>query len=483
MFTDYNLINFIGTDNRYTGILLYSLLFLFFLSFRTYSKQKVSQIISFNLVIANLLAMFGILQLLFPEMLNVQHQALFDNKVYATFEIPNFFGQYLAIVITLGLFQKLQYAKLRKFIFLLPLIALLLTRSKVAILAAVLAIGIYLYQTSKLQIRNLLLLITPVFLISIYSGFFHIHRSIASRIEIWKSSIQILWDHPFGINFAGLENLFAGYIHKAHYFYEQNLSIIYDYSHNIVLDYFLIFGVFACFFLYPIYQTLIPKLRDNKAKVLLLFPILCIGFFSFFSITSLLLISLMLAIIFQSQDKEERQVGDLGAPTALVFALTLCCIFSLNLYGKLEYRNFQENQNLQHLITGMRYNPSNINLASDLLSFVGEKELDTLYQENLKVFGSKNLVLQRAYLKSKAKYGKDVEAEIQDLIQQNPNDFKNLLLLANYYYFKQEFSKAQEVFEEIGELMPAKSQDLMDSSSTYYNNFQKFQALKALQNK
>ena len=191
----------------------------------------------------------------------------------------------------------------------------------------------------------------------------------------------------------------------------------------------------------------------------------------------------MLAIIFQSQDKEERQVGDLGAPTALVFALTLCCIFSLNLYGKLEYRNFQKNQNPQHLITGMRYNPSNINLASDLLSFVGEKELDTLYQENLKVFGSKNLVLQRAYLKSKAKYGKDVEAEIQDLIQQNPNDFKNLLLLANYYYFKQEFSKAQEVFEEIGELMPAKSQDLMDSSSTYYNNFQKFQDLKALQNK
>ena len=131
----------------------------------------------------------------------------------------------------------------------------------------------------------------------------------------------------------------------------------------------------------------------------------------------------------------------------------------------------------------MRYNPSNINLASDLLSFVGEKELDTLYQENLKVFGSKNLVLQRAYLKSKAKYGKDVEAEIQGLIQQNPNDFKNLLLLANYYYFKQEFSKAQEVFEEIGELMPAKSQDLMNSSSTYYSNFQKFQDLKALQNK
>ena len=475
LITDYTFINFIGSNTRHYGIFLYFLLFCLFLFFQSFSNKRFSRIISLNLIIANLLSLIGIAQLFIPEIYGfVDKFNFFDGKIFSTFMLPNFFGQYLSISLTLGVYNKLKNSRKYNFILILPLIAIVLTRSKVAILATSLVFLYFLFKRIKVKITKpkIMLLLAPLLSIFVFQEFFHLSRSVQTRFEIMKSSLSLFLDNLFGMNYYGLESYFPKVINSNHYFLEKNLELIYDKSHNFIIDFLLIGGIPSLLFLILIAKLIFDKVQKNSLNFILLIPLLVISSLSIFSVSSLVLITLIFAVIFSQNLKK---INSHMHTVFILFISLITLFFSSSFMGHLYFKSYQETQDIKFLEKAVFMNPTNLKANLEVLNFIKEDKLDEFYIKNKNTFSSQNFVIKRAFLKNKALRGDDVELEIKSLINQNPNDFKNHLLLTNYYYFKKDFKQANQAFNDLKKDFDlTKIQDFQNSRK-YLKAFEKFE--------
>ena len=451
VFTDYTFINFIGSNARNYGILFYSLLFILFLNFLSFKNRRIQRIFTLNLMIANILSVIGILQLFIPDIYAYADRLnFFDAKIFSSFLLPNFFGQYLAISIALEVYKKLTNQTKSKFIFVLPFIALLFTRSKIGILACGLSFAIYFFHKNKkfsFKLISPLVLLLPI--ISFFSEHFHFSRSIFSRIEIWKSALLMFKDNLWGVNLFGFENLFSRYINFQHYLLEQNLDVIYDKAHNFLLDYFLIFGLFGFIFLVPILIEMIRIIKLDYKKLVFFLPIILIGSFSIFSVPSMILICLSFAYFFKENSEFKSKIILKFSSLLKVYLILIFILFSGTFYGQVKYLDYQNSNNVNSLNESLIYNPSNLSAVIDIIPYIQSQELPQFYKQSLRYFSNKNLVLKRAIFKSRILNQENLEIELKSLINQNPNDFKNHLLLANYYYYKKDNISANITYNQM----------------------------------
>jgi len=473
--TDYTFINFIGSNTRNYGIFLYFVLFSLLLHFQTFSSNRISRVISLNLILVNILSLVGILQIFLPEIYGyIDRINYFDGKIFSTFMLPNFFGQYISISLGIALYKRLKNKRKYFFLLLIPGIALLLTRSKVAILALCLSIVYYLYEKNKhkIKLKNIIYLFSPIFLIFLFKGFFHLERSLNSRIEIFKSSIDLILQNPLGTNFYGLENLFPSVINSSHYFLEQNLDLVFDKSHNFFIDLLLVGGVPSLMFLAIFVSLLISVCKKDPKKVLLLIPIFTISQLSIFSVPSLVLITLIFAIVFEPQKTKLKPIFN----KVIILLLTIVSLFySANFYGQLQFKKYQENQNLRQLEHTLLFNPTNLKANLLLMQKIDDKKLDDFYIKSQNVFSKENLILKRAYFKAKILAGFNMEIQLQSLINKNPNDFKNHLLLSNYYYFKEDFQNANQSFNQMKKHIDISQIKSFKGAEKYLKAFKKFE--------
>lgn len=474
VFTDYTFINYIGSNARNYGVFFYSILFLLFLHFLTFSNLKFKRIILINLVIANILGLIGLLQFAIPDLYGYLTRInFFDAKIFASFLLPNFFGQYLSLSINLGVYNKLKNHTKSLFIFVLPILAMIFSRSKIAILATILTLILYFYERNRhhLQAKFLAILGLPLLTFLTFSDTFHLNRSLISRIELFKSSFNIFLDNLLGINFYGLENLFPKYVSFQHYFIEQNLEIIYDKAHNFLLDYFLVFGLVGILFLLPICLQIFHKIKTDFSKLILILPVLTIASFSIFSVPSYILITLLLAILFV----EKNQIYIESKKYITLYLVIILFIFTGHFYGQMQYQKFQDTHQLSYLQTSLIYNPTNLAANLDIFQYIELESLENFHRQSLAYFSNQNLSLKRAYIKAQVLNDKDMEIQIQGLINENPNDFKNHLLLANYYYFKKDFKKANQTFNNLKKHIDLSQIQDFKGSHKYLQAFQKFE--------
>lgn len=475
IFTDYSFINFIGSNTRHYGIFLYVLLFFLFLFFQSFSQKRFNRVICVNLIVANILSIIGMLQLLFPDIYGyIDKIHFFDGKIFSSFLLPNFFGQYLSLSLGLGLYNKLKNSKIHKLIFVFPILALLLTRSKVAILATIAVFLLYFYKKINFKdyIQKSTLLVLPLFAMFSFQEFFHLGRSFESRIEILKSSFSLFLDNLLGLNFYGLESYFPKVINSTHYMVEQNLDVIFDKSHNFIMDFLIIGGLPSLVFLGFVCSLLMRKIQKEPIKLLLILPVLIISLFSFFSVPSLILITLIFAIIF---NYKFEPVSSRAKINFILLTSIITIFFTSSFYGHLQFKKFQNTDDLSSLESTLFFNPTNLKANLEVLKFIKEDNLDEFYIKNKNTFSSQNFVIKRAFLKSKALRGDDIEVEIQSLINQNPNDFKNHLLLANYYYYKKDFTKASIAFYNLKKHLDINLIQDFQHSKKYLQAFKRFE--------
>ena len=106
---------------------------------------------------------------------------------------------------------------------------------------------------------------------------------------------------------------------------------------------------------------------------------------------------------------------------------------------------------------------------------IDDKKLDDFYLKSQDVFSKQNLILKRAYFKAKILAGYDMEIQLQSLINKNSNDFKNYLLLSNYYYFKEDFQKANQSFNQMKKHIDISQIKNFNGAKKYLKAFDKFE--------
>lgn len=161
-----------------------------------------------------------------------------SHRVFSTFALPSSFAGYLALVIPLGigLFisrSSLQERILLGIVVLTMLWALFLTFSLGGILSLVLAllfILLILSKKTKWFIPTILILLLLLGIASFHSG--SLHSKMTLRLYNWRSTIEIVKDHPFlGTGIGTFATIYPRYkfpqaneVHYAHNWYLQVAS-------------------------------------------------------------------------------------------------------------------------------------------------------------------------------------------------------------------------------------------------------------------
>lgn len=211
-------------------------------------NQDIQRAINITLAVSILVSAYGIYQYYFTDM-NAVAQGWVDprffndipSRVFSTLFNPNVLGSYLifAISTALGCFQ---YANRKRGLFLGTVIAigvvcLLFTYSRGAWLALAFSIVLFLYWRQE---KKYVLGIIVIGIVVLSVAFPHLwtrinpltlrfDTSTSYRLEIWKTSLQIIRDHPLWG--TGLGTLWY-YIPQ----YSKTISTFIAHAHNMYLQ-------------------------------------------------------------------------------------------------------------------------------------------------------------------------------------------------------------------------------------------------------
>ena len=306
--------------------------FLLFLSMVSLVESKRDVYILLFALVAGMgiLSLYGASQIftgaeLSKDWVDVENNPNVRVRVYSLFGNPNVFAEYLVMVLplALGLMWSAKKDKTKIFyggIFLLACISLFFTLSRGGLLGFIAGLALFFFLVKK----RLFLLGIPGLAALVYlapQGFINRIQSIRNlqdtstvyRLTIWKSSLDIIKDHPWGLGLGHLP-------FKAMY---ENYNQIYPtfHAHNTYLELtaeMSLFGllVFLVFMTVVFFQahTYLIKSNDRQIRILGaaalagLFGIFVHGIFeNIFYLTKITLTVWLLIAIIYSLIKVERK--------------------------------------------------------------------------------------------------------------------------------------------------------------------------------
>jgi len=233
-----------------------SILFIFLWTQLDLNIEKFKKIVYFLIFTAFLAGLYGIVQYIIGVPMEsgwVDPNSGIETRVFATFENPNIFAEYLIMIIPLGYALMIREKKMKTRIITLVMggaifASLLFTFSRGGWLGAGAGAFLFLFMYQL----SMLLKFIPVALIGLMLLPASILRRMASigslddasnfyRMQIWEKSIEIIKDYPLtgvGLGFNSFRKISAKYITEADPYH----------AHNTYLELAVEIGIIGLFF-------------------------------------------------------------------------------------------------------------------------------------------------------------------------------------------------------------------------------------------
>lgn len=261
---------FYGLVERQQGLISYLFYFLWFILLSTHllddpQRHKLYRLLVGAVLSASVVAVYAILQILNIDFLTWPHEAYLTLRAFSTLGQPNFLASWLLLVMPLSLYL-LHYSRqtwlkiFYSFIFLLQLLALLVSGSRGALVALILTMcagGAYYLFKINWQRWKKLFLATFIFLfvVILILGFDRLsdgriselsrlnYGSSGARMNLYQAAWSA-WPERFwlGHGLENAENIFIRYYAPDWGIY-GNVSQSADRAHNLILDILLAGGV------------------------------------------------------------------------------------------------------------------------------------------------------------------------------------------------------------------------------------------------
>lgn len=264
-----------------------SILFIFLWTQLDLSKEKFKKIVYFLIFTAFLAGLYGIVQYIIGVPMEsgwVDPNSGIETRVYATFENPNIFAEYLIMIIPVGYGLILSEKKFKNRVLTLAMggaifASLLFTFSRGGWLGAAAGafVFLFMYQISMLikfiPIGFLGLMMLPSSIIGRIASTGSLQdASNFYRMQIWQKSVEIVKDYPLtgvGLGFNSFRKISAKYITEADPYH----------AHNTYLELAVEIGIIGLFFVIMLGLKLMGMVHhilrfDKKNGVMML------GFFA-----------------------------------------------------------------------------------------------------------------------------------------------------------------------------------------------------------
>jgi O-antigen ligase len=217
-----------------------SIVFIFLWTQLKIDKEKFRKIVYFLLFTAFLSGLYGIVQYIIGVPMEsgwVDPNSGIETRVFATFENPNIFAEYLIMIIPVGYAVMLREKKFKNRILTLGMggaifASLLFTFSRGGWLGAAAGafLFLFMYQLSMLlkfiPVALMGLMILPASILSRIASIGSLQdASNFYRMQIWEKSVEIIKDYPLtgvGLGFNSFRKISAKYITEADPYHAHN---------------------------------------------------------------------------------------------------------------------------------------------------------------------------------------------------------------------------------------------------------------------
>jgi len=298
-------------------------------------------------------------------------------------------------------------------------------------------------------------------------------ESLSTRFPIFDISFQMILDYPFGVNLLGLNILTSNYISKINYNSEQSLNVFYDFSHNLVLDVLVWAGIIGFLFLIALSYRMIKNFLQDKHLILLFLTFIPIVSLSILSSVEWVVLTFYFALIFPDSKNKLKTIS-IDFRLISFFLLIFFVLISRSVIGDSYYSKFQLSNNKIYLEQSLKHNPTNLNATMQTMNFLNKPDLNKFYQIAQNVHGKNNLALYRSYLKALAFNGENIENEAIKLTEINSHDYKNWLLINNFYKLTNQKEKEEQSIPKLTSNLPEINIDIINNSPDIYWNLKKY---------
>lgn len=277
-------VSFLGMAPRYQGLLVYGVALLGCIAIMRLKRVKLELVLEFVIFGALWVALLGIGQKFFPQLIQWWNVDNFLGRIFSTMGHPNYLADYLVFVAPLFLWKFLESNRRSRWFWIVAWLvigtALVLTLSRGALLGAMIGYVFFgvVYGKWK-QNRKIYLgvLLAPLVLVFILVGTGRLQftaentRSISSRLVMWKPTMELIAKRPllgYGLDTFALD--FAPVAPKE-LLQTEDFSSYADRAHNFFLDTLVSVGVVGLvFFLIVFGLTIWIVVRSGNILILAL---------------------------------------------------------------------------------------------------------------------------------------------------------------------------------------------------------------------
>lgn len=314
---------------RIVSLGLYNALIAFFITL--YSDKRNKENIFIFLIVLGLWVSLIFLAQVFIS--NYKDMPLFSLNV-------NIIAGFLLLIYPLifAFIEKRKYTLFFIFIALIVFIAIIMTKSRSAIILSYIITVYYFFKLKKdISFKILFLILTTIMIAGIISAFYFkmSWSSMSERIVWWKTALLMSKEYPvFGIGFGNFSALFL-------YFRpEQTLNTLF--CHNIILQILAETGIFGIIVfmivVYAFIKKTLPAFKNTddflpyrKAAIIavLAFFVLNLADYSFFIPANLMFFAVISAFVFDIRTEKRKKIF----PAILIFlpAIIFSILYSIPL--------------------------------------------------------------------------------------------------------------------------------------------------------
>ena len=387
-------ISLLGTLDRFMGLYTYSLLFIVFVlnqiflsnTEKSSLQQKLFTTLNYT---TQAIALYGLFQFMGMDLL-IDHinSRIFQGRIFSFSGNPSYLGQLMCIS---SLYNLYQFQKHKKNIhFLIPqLTALILSQTRSSILGFILG-SLIIYRKHIKKYLILTILILGFTLGANHQNILN-SNSLHSRFEIWKSTIQLIQEKPFGHGIENIQTFFPTTQTAQFNILEDNIYKTADKIHNQTLSIIYSSGPLGLIIYLLIIIHLIKTFPTNQLSNTLILTNIFQNQFNFFDLPSLTILVLLFSLQ-KSKQKPSFQISKIYLSALIIIGILILNntyqTFTLSQHYKNYKKHFNQDYQLAqiHLSQAIKINPhysklwmelGYSNLQNRLLTFENLNKLES----------------------------------------------------------------------------------------------------------
>lgn len=368
-----------GSYNRQQGLynLLYYLLFFVAVILNIDDLKKMKKIVATIIISSFFVCFYGLLQYLGYDIIDWKQNPEATGRIFSTLGQPNFFGQYLILVIPITAYaifcfvNKIFIKTLLMGLFFLQIFCLLATNSRSSWLGFFAIIFLFfVYLVFVLPKKKKIFLFIVVFIISIFLTLSFFNKKIINSTDIiWLNRLRSITNISLGSNKirlyywgaglkefreAGIMRKIIGYgpetlmnvmidKYRTDWGVYEKLNSTPDRTHNGVLDTLLQFGIMGflaitSFILYIFYKVLIKwkTLKVEEKNLALALSLALVGslvyvFFSFSLTVSYVYNYLFLGLLLALSEKDNNKIFSIKLNSYLKYLIIVPLVLIISI--------------------------------------------------------------------------------------------------------------------------------------------------------